>query len=125
MHVLLIDDDAWVRATLRVMPDEAGLEITEAPDGEEGLRTVRRRPADLILCYLFMQGLDGLETIREFRREFPGVKVITMSGAGFRGTMDLLPVARRLGAIEVLHKPFNPKAATTVIERALRAKVQA
>jgi DNA-binding response OmpR family regulator len=54
-----------------------------------------------------MPGLDGLEVIRALRRESPNVSVIAMSGGAFGGAMDLLSVARRLGAMEILRKPFT------------------
>src|SRR5947209_4368981 len=102
MRVLIIDDDAKVRAVLRVMLESAGFEAAEAGDGEEGVRAFRRLEADVVLCDLFMPGRDGLEAIRGLRREFPGVKVIAMSGGGFGGAVDMLPAARLLGAAAVL-----------------------
>ena len=47
------------------------------------------------------------------------VPVITMSGGGFEGTVDLLPVARSLGAAEILSKPFAPRELLRAVSRAL------
>ena len=57
------------------------------------------------------------ELIRELRHEFPDVKVITMSGGGLNGTMDMLPVARHLGAVGVLYKPFDQAAVLAAIRK--------
>jgi CheY-like chemotaxis protein len=121
MLVLVIDDDVAVRAVLRDLLEMAGFEVVEASDGAEGIRTFRRQRADLIFCDVFMPERDGLETITELRRDFPGVKVIAMSGGGFGGSLDLLPVARALGAAAVLHKPFGRAAVLAAVERALGA----
>jgi CheY-like chemotaxis protein len=67
-----------------------------------------------------MPGLDGLEVMRALRRDFPSVPIIAMSGGGFGGTLDLLAVARYLGAAEILHKPFTQKTVLAAIARALR-----
>jgi CheY-like chemotaxis protein len=123
MRVLIVDDDVKVRAALRVLLETAGFEVVEAGDGQEGARAYRRQAADVVLCDLFMPGRDGLELIRDLRREFPGVKIVAMSGGGFKGTVDMLPVARFFGAASVLYKPFDQAAAVAALERILQAPV--
>jgi CheY-like chemotaxis protein len=118
-RILIIDDDAEVRALMRLTLERAGFEVAEARDGEEGVQAFRQQAADLIFCDVFMPGKDGLEVIQELRRDFPGVKVIAMSGGGYRGTMALLDVARHLGAIEALSKPFSVTDAVAAARRAL------
>src|SRR4051794_27775787 len=104
----------------RILLEEVGLEVIEATDGTAAIRAFRDPGADLVLCDLFMPGLDGLELIRTLRREFPSVKVIAMSGGAFGGTLDLLSVARHLGAAEILHKPFTQQTVLAAIERTVR-----
>ena len=50
---------------------------------------------------------DGIETIRQLRREFPGVKIIAISGGDRTGTVDLREDAQLLGASRTLLKPFE------------------
>lgn len=107
MRVLVIDDEASLRKTVRGMLEAHGLEVGEAADGEIGMREFRERGADVVLCDVFMPTKDGLETIREMRRLAPGVKIIAISGGGPGGTVNLLPLASRMGAAEVLFKPFG------------------
>jgi DNA-binding response OmpR family regulator len=119
MRILVVDDEAGIRKALRILLEYAGFQVAEAGNGEEGLRAFRRQPADLVITDLFMPDRDGLEVIRTLRQEFPSVKVIAMSGGGFGGSMNMLPFARRLGAAEVLDKPFDFATVLAAVRRTL------
>ena len=119
-RVLVVDDDVHARTVARAVLEHAGIEVDEAVDGAAGLRAYRDGSYDLVLCDLFMPDVDGLELLRALRRESPGVKVIAMSAGGYHGTVDLLAVARHLGAAEVLPKPFSPWVLVQAVERVLR-----
>jgi DNA-binding NtrC family response regulator len=118
-RILVIDDSTHVRVLLRTALQLAGHQVIEASNGEEGLRAFRQQPADLVLCDLFMPVRDGLETIRDLHNDFPGVKVVAMSGGAFQGRVNMLPAAGHLGAIAVLDKPFRLDALRAVVEQAL------
>ncbi len=118
-RILIVDDDPGIRALLRAILTVAGHDITEAADGVEGIDVFRGRPSDLVFCDLFMPNKDGLETIRELRRDFPGVRVVAMSGGGFKGTVNLLPAARTLGAERLLPKPFDRETVLGLVADAL------
>jgi CheY-like chemotaxis protein len=118
-RILVVDDDVYARTVVRAILEHAGYEVAEAVDGAAALGAYRDAGADLVLCDLFMPDVDGLELIRELRREAPDLKIIAMSAGGFRGTLDVLVVARRLGAVETLSKPFNPRGLVQAIERVL------
>lgn len=119
-RILIVDDDANLRAAIRRMLAPMGCEIDEAANGRDALRAFRARPFDLVLCDVFMPEQDGLELLRELPREFVGAKVISMSGGGtFHGPVNLLPVARSLGALAVLHKPFEQAELVKVVRQAL------
>ena len=114
MRVLVVDDNAMVRATVRVLLETAGMEVVEADSGRAAVRAYQEAaPVDLVICDLFMPDVDGLEVLRQLRRLAPRVKVIAMSGGAAGGSVDLLPVARKLGAAAMLYKPFTQK---TVLE---------
>jgi YesN/AraC family two-component response regulator len=85
----------------------AGHTVIETCNGREGLRLYRREPAEIVITDIFMPEQEGLETITALRREFPGVKIIAISGGGQRGRLDFLDVAARLGAERTFHKPFD------------------
>jgi CheY-like chemotaxis protein len=119
MKVLIVDDDVDARTVARAILEDASFEVVEAVDGAAGLRAYRDAGADLVLCDLFMPDVDGLELIRQLRREAPDVRVIAMSAGGFNGTVDLLAAARLLGAQEIVPKPFAAPALVRAVERVL------
>jgi CheY-like chemotaxis protein len=114
-RILIVDDDPNLRGLIRMMLEAPGVEIEEASDGQDAVRRFRARPADLIVCDLFMPEKDGLAVIRELS----GAKVVAMSGGGFGGAMDMLPTARHFGAAAVLYKPFKKTDLLKVIQEIL------
>ncbi len=105
-RILLIEDHDYVRPLLRMSLEAAGHEVAEARNGDEGLRLYRERPADVVLCDLFMPEKDGLETIRELRAS-GDVKIIAISGDGLSSSSAMLRVALGLGADKALSKPVD------------------
>jgi CheY-like chemotaxis protein len=106
-RVLLIEDNQAQREILRLILEKMGHTVIEASDGDDGLSRYARDGADLVLTDLIMPGKEGLETIQEFRRTYPAVKVIAMSGGARVGAHDYLKVAKQFGAVRVLSKPFS------------------
>jgi DNA-binding response OmpR family regulator len=108
--ILVIDDDNGVRDFLRRALEGARYDVAEADNGERGLSRFRDSPADLVVTDILMPRKEGIETIVEFRRLYPAVKIIGISGGGDTGFMDFLQAARQMGADEVLRKPFRARA---------------
>lgn len=106
-RILVIDDDGQVRGAIRRILERAGHTVLDAADGEAGIRVYRERPTDLIITDIFMPERDGIETIQQLRREFPGVKIIAISGGDRTRTVDLRKDAELLGASRTLRKPFE------------------
>jgi DNA-binding response OmpR family regulator len=106
-RILIIDDNAPTRDILRQALERAGHEVLEAADGRVGIARQRAMPAAVIITDLLMPDQEGLETIRELRRDFPTTGIIAMSGGGQIGYDTLLTMAERLGAQRVLQKPFG------------------
>jgi CheY-like chemotaxis protein len=119
VHILLIDDDDQFRTMLRQLMERNGYEVTEASGGKEGIRLYRENPKDLVITDLIMPGKDGIETIRELKKEFPDVKVIAVSGGGRLGPQDYLHLAKMLGARRTLTKPINLTELLNAIEEIL------
>ena len=108
-HILIIDDEPKVRLMLRKLFESQGYTVTEAADGNEGIKQYRADPADLIITDLIMPDKEGMETIVELKKDFPDIKIIAMSGGGkFRHT-GYLDVAKRLGALQTFEKPIRRK----------------
>jgi two-component system, chemotaxis family, chemotaxis protein CheY len=106
-RILVIDDDAQVRGAVRRILERALHTVEDVADGNAGLRAHHERPADLIITDIFMPERDGIETIRELRRQSPQVKIIVISGGDRTHTLDLRKDAELLGASRTLRKPFE------------------
>ena len=115
---MVIDDDEGVRDLLREVLIQKGHEVVEASDGRSGTALYRETPCDLVITDIFMPEQEGLETIRELRREFPGIKIIAVSGGPAQG-FDALYAARKLGALRTLTKPFDLGAFVGAVQEAL------
>ena len=110
MRLLVADDDADMRQSMRLLLERAGYEVGLAQNGAKALELQRTRPADVLITDIFMPESDGLETIECFRREFPGVRIIAMSGGGVRFKGEtFLETAGIAGADAVLRKPFDKR----------------
>lgn len=105
--ILLIDDNLKIREVLRQILERAGYEVMEATDGREGLSLYRKRQPDLVITDIVMPRKDGLETITDLRIEFPGSKIIAISGGGRLEPKPYLELAKGFGANRLLTKPFG------------------
>jgi two-component system nitrogen regulation response regulator NtrX len=120
-RILVIDDDPDVRGSLGKILTRAGYEVVAAADGRAGIELQHKEPADVIITDIFMPGLDGLQTMRQLRKEGSSVKVIAVSGGDRTGTVDLKEHARLLGAFKVLAKPFEIRDVLAAVKEALDA----
>lgn len=120
-RILVIEDEEAIRELCRRVLVRAGHEVVDAANGEVGLRLYRQDPTDLIITDLFMPEKDGIETIRELRRDFPAVRILAISGgAKSAPSVTFLRVAAHLGAVETLAKPFSMEELLTAVTRALK-----
>ncbi len=108
-RILIIDDDPQIREMLKQLFERAGYEVLVAPEGKTGLRLHQMTPADLIITDIVMPEKEGLETIMDFRRNFPAVKIIAISGGGMIEADKYLETAKAMGAHMTFPKPFQLK----------------
>jgi len=106
-RILLVDDDDALRKLLRLNLIKMGYAVAEAANGKEALAMQQSEPADVILTDLIMPEKEGLETIGELRKKFPGVRIIAMSGGGRVDAANNLKVAKLMGADHAMAKPFS------------------
>jgi CheY-like chemotaxis protein len=105
-RILIIDDDPAIRFYMRDVLEGAGYDIVEAADGAQGLRAQDADPAALVLCDIFMDRMDGYQTICRLRLRHPTTPIIAMSaGSTVVPGTGYLQMAQHLGAIAVLQKP--------------------
>jgi DNA-binding response OmpR family regulator len=122
-RILVIDDDPDMRALLEQTLKSAGHEVALAAEGSEGLEQYCANPADLVITDLYMPGQEGLETIMELRRLFPQAAIMAMSGRAAAETM--LSIAKKLGAVEMLQKPFTVEELLAAVAGTLGRKDKA
>lgn len=115
MKILVIDDDEQMRILLRQVMEWAGHHVVEAENGRQGMQLQREHQADLVITDLIMPEQEGLETITTLKKEFPGTKIIAISGGGRIGPEAYLPAAQELGADRVFSKPFDIRELATVV----------
>lgn len=106
-RVLVIDDSDDFRKLALLWFQIHGIEAEGASNGAQGLEVQRARPATVIVTDIFMPEKDGIETIQDLLREFPGVKIIAMTGRESLTDYDAFKVARELGAAKTFKKPFK------------------
>jgi len=106
-RILIADDEQDVRTLLERALTIAGHEAQVAKDGNEALALLRTTPMDVAVVDLYMPGKDGIETIMDIRRRHPDVKIIAITGSEPPTGKAMLHMARKLGAHQVLAKPFT------------------
>ncbi len=124
-RILVIDDDPDMRNLLRTKLEKAGHEVSEAGDGSAGINLYAQKPADLIITDIFMPGKEGLELIREFRRDCPEARIIAISSGGperLSGVpvCDFLELAKKMGARYIFKKPLDFEKLLKVVEDVLQ-----
>ncbi len=102
--ILILDDEAGVRDLFHEALQEAGYLTVRCANGRDAVRHLQDQPVDLLLTDLVMPDQEGIETIRQARRDFPHLKILAISG--YAGG-DYLKLARALGADETLAKPVQ------------------
>ncbi len=119
--ILLVDDDDAIRRLGQRLLARAGHEVREARNGNEALALYGQVAADVVILDLIMPDKEGLETIRELRRQHPGVKIVAMSGGGRGSAEDYLQLALMMGARRILPKPFSKEELYAAVDALLAA----
>lgn len=119
-RILIIDDEQPVRSVFRRALERAGHEVSEAGDGQAGLKQIAQSSFDLVVTDIVMPTMEGVEFIFQVHREQPDLKVIAMSGGGRVAPKAYLDMARAAGAVGVLAKPFTIEALLAAVDAALK-----
>jgi len=118
-RILVIEDNEDMRTMLVFTLRLSGFEVSGVPNGRGAVAALEQAPAEAIVTDLFMPDQDGIETIEEVRRRFPQVKIIAMSGWQSAQGPDYLEVAREIGAVHTLRKPFDPEELVGILKKVL------
>jgi DNA-binding NtrC family response regulator len=117
--ILLIDDSDQERAVIRKMLEAGGHEVREASGGDEGVALFTQAPPALVICDLMMPQKDGFDTVAAMRKLAPKAKIIAMSGVWF-GKSDHAAMAKTLGLVAVIEKPFDRTQLLGLVAKTLK-----
>jgi DNA-binding NtrC family response regulator len=117
--ILVIDDDAIVRSTLESILADAGYVVLSAENGALGVALFRSEQPELIITDIIMPEQEGIETITEIRGLKVDAKIIAISGGGLIANADFLKVAKILGAMDTIDKPFDAEELLNIVKNCL------
>jgi two-component system, NtrC family, nitrogen regulation response regulator NtrX len=116
-RILVVDDDAKVRALLGEMLIEQGYEVVAAADGTEALQRVDENDLSLVLLDFQLPDFDGLKVLEETKKRRPALPVVMVTGFG---TIKLAVEATKRGAYDFIEKPPDSNRVALVIKNALQ-----
>jgi DNA-binding NtrC family response regulator len=118
-RILVVDDEADIRSTLKEVLTDEGHEVDVAADAAQARAARARHEPDLVLLDIWMPDTDGITLLREWSRAGAvSCPVVMMSG---HGTVETAVEATRLGAFDFVEKPLSLTQLLRVVERALDA----
>lgn len=116
-RVLITDDAAFMRATLRNVLEKEGFEVVgEAANGQEAVELYVRLKPDLVTMDITMPVMDGIQAIREIMKIDPNAKIIVCSAMGQK---PMVIEALSAGAKDFLVKPFEPARVVEAVKKVL------
>ena len=118
--ILIVDDEADIRALLSDILEDEGHQTREAMDADGALAAVAAGAPALIILDIWLQGsrLDGIEVLKAVKRDNPDIPVVIISG---HGNIEIAVAAIQQGAYDFVEKPFTSDQLLVVVARALEA----
>src|SRR3989442_662321 len=115
-HILIVDDEPAIRSTLRDVLEDEGYRVSAVGNGADALRFFADELPELTFLDIWMDRMDGLETLAEIKRTRPAAVVVIISG---HGTIETAVKATRLGAYDFVEKPLSLEKILMTVSRAL------
>ncbi len=111
-HVLIVDDEESIRKSLGGALKDEGYRTSLAASGREALESMRADKPDVVLLDIWMPEMDGLETLKHIKSDWPDQSVIVMSG---HGNIETAVRATKLGAFDFIEKPLSLERLLVII----------
>jgi two-component system chemotaxis response regulator CheY len=120
-NVLIVDDDAFVRAYLKDALADTGYLLSEATNGEEAVDAVTNERPDVVLLDLLMPKQSGLDALTKIRHLSPESKIIVISSLD---SDSLVQQALSAGARGFVAKPFHPLEVVGAVQKVLQPEMR-
>jgi two-component system nitrogen regulation response regulator NtrX len=114
--ILIVDDEPSILKSLSGLLTDEGFDVTTASNGYEALKIIDTESPDLVLLDIWMPGIDGIETLKEIKKDNPLVQVIIITG---HGNIETAVKATKLGAFDLIEKPLSIDKVIVAINNAL------
>lgn len=114
--ILIVDDSALARRTLRQLLESMDHAVEEASDGNQALERYFLARPDLVILDMVMNGMYGLEVLTKIREMNPSARVIVATADIQKSTAEQVKDA---GAMGILNKPINRQVLTDALKRVL------
>ena len=122
-RILVVDDEPSIRAVVRVMLEKGGYEVLEAEDGATAIEAINtgenRLMLDAVICDLRMPKINGLDAMAYFRRTYPHVPLIVLTG--YPDT-ELAVSCMRDGVVDYLLKPVDGERLRAAVGKAMEQR---
>jgi len=118
-RILVVDDEPIVCESCQRILQEEGYEVECTLSGKEAFEKMRENPFDIVITDLKMPGIDGMEVLKTFRKSYPDVIVIMITGYS---TVETAVEAMKVGAFDYIPKPFTPDEVSVVVKKALEKR---
>jgi len=115
-RVLVVDDEAVIRKTVRAALERAGFAVEEALSGGDALRRLAERPSDVVVLDAMLPDIHGFEVCKQIRQSGLTLPVIATS-AFYSGAGYAEDIRQSFGASAVLEKPFPVRELVALVER--------
>ncbi len=115
-RILVIDDEAEIRRSVRMILEYDGYEVLEASSGPEGVALAERESPDLVFLDVKMPGMDGLDALQRIKALNETLPVVIISG---HGTVSTAVEATKAGAFDFIEKPLASERVLVTIRNAL------
>ena len=112
--ILVIDDDKYIRSTVRDLLSSTGHEVKTIASAEEALKYLQSEYADLILLDVKLPGMDGLAFLERIQQLKYNIPVVVITGFA---NVDTSVQAMKLGAKDYIRKPFNLDEISLIVDK--------
>jgi two-component system nitrogen regulation response regulator NtrX len=117
--ILIVDDEASIRSSLKGILEDEGFQVQTAETGEDGLEMLKSQNIDLVLLDIWLPMMSGLEVLKKIKLLEESPQVVMISG---HGTIETAVKATKLGAHDFLEKPLSLEKVILTVRNALRQR---